>query len=285
MAAEFRPVSVAVLIPSRGRAALLAKTLARMPFLNDRHTFIGIEYREEAEYRPVLRGLKVTIVRYGNPEGSVGIAREALRHTATDIGYDWYVATDDNAKFTDHGLNALVQSAEARQRRSKKLTFMAGMHSTAAHFDRNLIKRKETVGGWDTYPGIGFIFHAIPHAWYANYSYPGGCFALEDRHMMLAAIDAGHREFRVCMGAPFSKSRYQPGGQGDINTRQWNCGRSIEQLAHDFPSMVGARGTLPLPWQFIIRLRDGATVDRLVGGAMRKGEVITRPKMMIKRTR
>lgn len=289
MAAEFRPLKVAVLIPSRGRAALLAKSLAKMPFLNNPDTYLGIQRDELDDYKEVVNhvGHQCQIILFDNSKGSVGIAREHLRLEAVRKKYEWYVATDDNARFTQESLNALVQSAEAWQSHTHAMTLMAGMHSTAPHFDRGLIaKTSATVGGWRTYAGIGFIFHAIPHAWYANYSYPGGCFALEDRHMMLSAIDAGHREFRVCMDAPFSKSRYQPGGQGDISKRQWNCGRSIEQLAHDFPSMVGARGTLPLPWQFIFSLRDGATVDRLVGGAMRKGDQLkTRTPLRARRVR
>lgn len=272
---KFRPVSVAVLIPSRGRPDILAKTLAKMPFLNDRDTFVGIQTDEVRQYEDVISTYdKITYCTLQNPEGSVGVARERLRYEAVSYKYNWYVATDDNAKYTAESLNALVQSAEAWQLRTGKPTFMAGMHSTAPHFDRNLIKRKETVDGWTTYPGIGFIFHAIPHAWYVKYSYPPGCFALEDRHMMLSAINAGLTEFRVCMGAPYSKSRYAVGGQGDIDKRRWNCGRSIEQLAHDFPSDMGVRGTHPLPWQMIMKLRSGAKVDRLMGGAMRKGDAI-----------
>jgi len=289
LGAEFRPVSVAVLIPSRGRPDILAKTLAKMPFLNDFDTYIGIEPQDLETYYDAWEPLygpknlkKFQVVTVINPEGSVGIARERLRELAVFNKYDWYVATDDNAKFTAESLNALVQSAEAWQSRKGKPTFMAGMHSTAPHFDRNLIKRKERVGGWDTYPGIGFIFHAIPHAWYEKYSYPPCCFALEDRHMMLSAINAGLTEFRVCMAAPYSKSRYQVGGQGDINKRRWNCGRSIEQLAHDFPMDMGVRGTHPLPWQMIMKLRAGATVDRLMGGAMRKEERLVGSSMKIR---
>lgn len=279
MAAHFRPLRVATLIPSRGRADVLWKTLQKMPFLDDPDTYIGIEKKEwHSGYSrfldPAFYGGNVVL--YKNDEGSVGFAREQLRQVAVAEGYDYYIATDDNAKFTVHGTNALVQSAEAWRIKSGKLTFMCGMHSTATHFDRNLIKRKETVDGWITYPGIGFIFHCMPHAWYSRYEYPASCFALEDRHMMLSAINAGHTEFRVSMDAPFSKSRYAAGGQGDINKRRWNCGRSIEQLAHDFPSDVGARGTLPLPWQFIMQLHAGAEVDRLVGGAMRKGDALVR---------
>lgn len=274
---HFRPLSVATLIPSRGRSEVLKKTFMKMPFLNDRHTFIGVENDEftRDKYR-WLQETDVQIVTYNNKEGSVGVAREYLRKAATAKKYNYYIATDDNAKFTLPATTALVQSTEAWRVHSGKMTLACGMHSTAPHFDRNLIAKKQTVGGWTTYPGINFIFHCMPHDWYAWYSYPGGCFALEDRHMMLSAIDAGHSEFRVCMDAPYSKSRYQPGGQGDIQKRQWNCGRSIEQLAHDFPLYVGARGTFPLPWKFILDLKAGAKVDRLMGGAMRKGDALAR---------
>lgn len=291
----------AVLIPTRGRWELFGKTLDRQPFLNQSNVYVGVENDEYREYMRVFeracggrKNVRFRVITYNNKEGSVGVAREQLRIAATRNKYDWYVATDDNARYTEQALHALVQCSEewtlyqqdAQGEAIRPVVFMAGMHSTAAHFDRNLIKRKATAGGWTSYPGIGFIFHAVPHVWYARYQYPKGCFALEDRHMMLSAIDAGHREFRVCMDAPFSKSRYQQGGQGDITKRQWNCGRAIEQLAHDFPAMVGARGTLPLPWQFIIKLRDGATVDRLVGGAMRKGEhIIEEPRVVMKARR
>jgi hypothetical protein len=273
---QFRPMKIAVLIPTRGRSEILKKNLAKMPWLINQDTFIGVEHDEfTAEGYRWLQGLNVRIVLYDNKGGSVGIARERLRLAATRLQYDYYVATDDNARFNEHAVNALVQSCEAWRVKTGKLTLASGMHPTAAHFDRNLVAQKQTVGGWTTYPGIGFIFHCMPHAWYARYTYPGGCFALEDRHMMLSAIDAGHTEFRVCMDAPYSKSRYQPGGQGDIKKRQWNCGRSIEQLAHDFPLYVGARGTFPLPWKFILQLKAGAKVDRLMGGAMRKGDALT----------
>ena len=283
-----RAPTFAVLIPSRGRWDLFGKTLARMPFLNSSNVYLGMENDEYREYMRVIapdNKSAMRIITYNNKEGSVGVAREKLRIAATRDKYDWYVATDDNARYTEESLHNLVLCAEAYQRHAGVPVFMAGMHSTAAHFDRNLIIKKVRVGGYTSYPGIGFIFHAVPHAWYAKYSYPPGCFALEDRHMMLSAIAAGHSEFRVCMDAPFSKSRYQLGGQGDISKRRWNCGRAIEQLAHDFPREVGSRGTLPLPWQFIMKLRDGAVVDRLVGGAMRKGDRLERPVTMKARVR
>lgn len=288
MAVVTRPIPAAVLIPSKGRPDILAKTLTKMPFLNDMHTYIGLEREEVKDYHTVIArlGHRCRFVTYHNREGSVGLAREELRRAAMSVGYRWYVITDDNAKYTAAALNALIQSAEAWELKTQSPTFMAGMHSTAMHFDRNLIKRKETVDGWATYPGIGFIFHAVPHAWYSRYEYPRDCFALEDRHMMLAAIDRGLTEFRVCMDAPFSKSRYKSGGQGSIEKRRWNCGRSIERLAHDFPAMVGSRGTFPLPWQFIMQLRQGAQPDRLMGGAMRKAEVLgaqSKKRLTVKR--
>lgn len=281
-----RQLSYATLIPSRGRSEILLRTLTKMPWLDDPDTYIGIQHDQEDAYA-WLRKYKVRVVTFANPEGSVGIAREALRNIAVAKGYDYYIATDDNAKFSQEGQHALIQAAEAWRVRFKRLTFMCGMHSTASHFDRGKIEHRRVIDGWRTYPGIGFIFHCMPHAWYAAYRYPGGCFALEDRHMMLAAIDAGHREFRVCMDAPFSKQRYQPGGQGDTQKRIWNCGRAIEQLAHDFPQYVGMQGTLRLPWQMIMKIRDGAEVDRLPGGAMRKGEalLIKKLKARIHRTR
>lgn len=276
--------SFCVLIPSRSRAHTLAKTFQRMPFLLRRTTYVGIQKDEWRAYRQAIPDLdKVTVVAFHNPEGSVAIAREQLRQKATADRYDWYVATDDNARFTEEGVRALIQSADAYQEQTRKLTFMAGMHSTASHFDRHAIARGiKAVGGYRSYAAPGFIFHTIPHAWYAKYAYPPGCFALEDRHMMFAAIRAGHREFRVCMEAPFSKKRYDgardknPGGQGNIAKRRWNCGRAIEQLAHDFPEYMGVKGTWPTPWKAIFQYADGAQLDRLVGGAMRKGEKLER---------
>lgn len=276
----------AVLIPSRMRADILKKTLERMPFLNSQHTFIGIDHSETEDYTFLLH-TKIHIVTYDNSEGSVGLCREELRQRAlmSSTRYQVFVATDDNARYTEDALRNLVLSQYEWEQHAGSATFMAGMHSTASHFDRNLIKQKETLYGLTTYPGIGFIFHAMSRAWYERYQYPEGCFALEDRHMMLSAIATGETEFRICMDAPFSKSRYQPGGQGDIKKRRWNCGRAIEQLAHDYPSLVGARGTFPIPWQFIMKLQAGASVDRLMGGAMRKAEVLTRSPMTVKARR
>lgn len=278
----------AVLIPSRGRPHTLRKMLDQMPFLNDEHTYVGIPRDEWHTYIDVLGPVDVRCVPVNNPLGSVGVAREILRRKVVDRQYDWYVATDDNARFDEDALDNLVNSAATFQDHTRKLTFMAGFHSTAKHFDRHHIARGiEQIGGFRTYRAPGFIFHAVPHAWYTKYAYPPSCFALEDRHMMFAAIRAGHREFRVCMDAPFSKKRYEPGGQGTIEKRRWNCGRAIEQLAHDFPEYMGVRGTWSTPWKAIFDFADGAQLERLPGGAMRKGDALIKKKatMTIKRRR
>jgi hypothetical protein len=272
----------AVLIPSRGRGALLQKTFRKMPFLSQRHVVIGIEVDEEKDYL-WLSHEKCHTIQYNNPTGSVGVARDKLRGFALERFPEakWFVLTDDNASFTEQSLLNLVKAANDWQFVHGRTTFMAGMHSTAPHFDRHAIaKGKETLNGLTSYPTVSAIYHAVPRKWYRTYEYPKRCFALEDRHMFMCGIKAGMRfgDFRVCMDAPFSKSRYQQGGQGSIEERMFKCGWSIEQLAHDHPEFVGARGTFPTPWQFILDMASGHTADRLIGGAMRKGaHIVTAP--------
>lgn len=269
----------AVLIPSRGRGDLLRKTFARMPFLENEDVWIGTQHDQKADYAWV--DSRCSRVQFNNPEGSVGIAREALRHAALHLDrYAYLVMTDDNARFTEESLYTLVAGTASIERWEERTVFVAGMHGTASHFDRGAIaKTRHTVCGYkgcfNFYKAVGAIFHCINADWMKTYQYPRDCFALEDRHLFLTAITRGDTEFRICMDAPFTKSRYQAGGQGDIPKRMWNCGRSIERLAHDFPTQVGAKGTFPTPWQFIISMARGATADRLVGGAMRKGADIT----------
>lgn len=270
-----RRIRFAVLIPTRGRSDLFHKTWARHPFLDDEDVIVGIQTDQKADYR-WLDGTEMSVIGFPNPEGSVGVAREFLRkHALRNRSYEYLVMTDDNARFTESSLKALVQSTHYAETQTHSPVFMAGMHGTASHFDRGAIaKTQHEVGGFHLYRGVGAIFHCVNAEWMQTYRYPAACFALEDRHLFMTAIRQGHTDFRICMDAPFTKTRYQEGGQGDIKTRMWNCGRAIEQLAHDFPEYVGAKGTFPTPWQFIISMANGATADRLVGGAMRKGEHI-----------
>lgn len=270
-----------VLIPTRGRAALVHKQLSG-PMAHLIHPGVYYGVADEDPQRNAYRSLISEVAWGGWPYvvpvldkvGSCGMAREYLRASIfqkPERHYDYAVMTDDNARFTRASLDALVSAAHVWNT-EVGLTFMAGMHSTAMHFDRNNIDKKEERHGLTTYPAVGFIFHCVPISWLRTYSYPGDCFALEDRHMMFTAIRAGCRSFRVCMDAPFGKSRYQEGGQGSITDRMWKCGRSIERLAHDFPTFVGARGTFPTAWKFIMEMADGQEVDRLPGGAMRRAD-------------
>jgi hypothetical protein len=262
----------AVLIPSRGRAAQLAKALKTMPWLNNADTILGIEAREWSAYRDGVRAYapQATVELYNNPGGSVALAREHLRMLAVGRRrYDYYVVTDDNARHGHDALHALVGCAATW----RTLTVVvAGMHNTAPHFDRLKIGKAEMVGGYRSYPQVGMIFQVYPHALYSRYGYPTDAYGLDDRHLALHAYVKGY-DFRVCMDAPFTKTRYQAGGQGTLDERAWKTGMAIARLATDFPAQVGAVGTLRVPWQFLMDARDnGGTVTgtRLAGGAMRK---------------
>jgi hypothetical protein len=277
--------SFCVLIPTRGRADLLAKTLKKMPFLDDTGVYFGVEERERKSYAYLDRLKRATVIAYDNPAGSVAVARERLRHVAVAAGkWRYAVVTDDNAAYTVDSLQTLVAATAAYERTLNKPCVMAGMHNTAAHFDRNLIPKKMTVGGYRSYPNVAMIYQCYPMSLYKDYVYPYDAYGLDDRHFFLWAIKQGIREFRVCMDAPFNKSRYQPGGQGLIAERMEKCGHAIECLARDFPALVGATGTLRIPWQFILKMADGTmTADRLVGGSMRKETALTKSKMRVKR--
>lgn len=264
-----------VLIPSRGRPAQLAKSLTKMPWLSAYPTYLGIEEDEAKVYEDALRKATIantyTRVYYHNPAGSVALARERLRARAVRDGhYDYYVVTDDNAVHaSEDALLALVRACHEWP----KPCIMAGMHNTAAHFDRGKIGKVETVNGLRSYPSVAMIFQCYPHALYAGYRYPEEAFGLDDRHFFLWCLAMKVTEFRVCMDAPFTKARYQEGGQGSVDVRAAKTGRAIARLASDFPKFVGAQGTLRIPWQMLITaVRAGGTIhaDRLAGGAMRK---------------
>jgi hypothetical protein len=221
------------------------------------------------------------IAIYENPLGSVAVAREQLRRIAVLHRYAYYVVTDDNAVHrNEQALHNLVQCAAEWP---TKPVIVAGMHNTAIHFDRTKLHQKEIVNGITSYPTVAMMFQVYDHDLYKTYTYPEDAYGLDDRHLVLWAISKGVREFRVCMDAPFTKSRYDKkkgevaGGQGTIPERMQKCGLAIARLAEDFPTYVGATGTLRIPWSFILDMVSGYTADRLVGGAMRKAEAIVSP--------
>jgi hypothetical protein len=294
---EGRQIPFAVCIPSKGRADVLAKTFAKMPFLNSPDVFIGHEGTdaEDAAYRPVLRGKECYVLRYENPEGSVAQAREFLRQEIVTraSSYRYVVVTDDNARYTQEALYNLVATAASLPSRGYSKdghdawNIVAGMHGTAEHFDRGRISAAKTYGGFRSYHQFSMIFQVYPMDLYKAYRYPPDAYGLDDRHLILWALDLGlpADAFRVAMDAPYTKARYMPGGQGTPIERAIKCGKGIARLAADFPLLVGAKGTFPIAWQTALALRDGKTVDRLAGGAMRKESALVHKKLTIKRRR
>jgi len=263
-----------------------------MPWLNQPDTYLGIETDELSEYQDFTKGLiGASVVTYHNPRGSVAWAREVLRRSAMarrgghsrSPRYDYFVVTDDNAIHrSEDALHKLVRACAEWP----ELCVMAGMHSTAMHIDRGKIGKKKTICGLTSYPAVAAIFQCYPRELYADYCYPEDAFGLDDRHYFLWLLDRGNTEFRVCMDAPFTKSRYQAGGQGSLNERAEKCGRAIARLAGDFPALVGATGTLRLPWQHLIHtVQAGGTItgNRLVGGAMRKEKDLQHKRLTIRR--
>jgi hypothetical protein len=264
-----------VCIPSAGRPAVLAKTLHNQPFLNQRNTFIGVSDHEADAYHAALRSVapNVRIVVYTNPTGSIAVCREHLRRAALDafprLTGKRVVVTDDNAQYTSTALDALVGTARTWR---ESPVIVAGMHGTAAHFDRHRLPEMEVYRNYRSYPQVAMIFQVYPAELYAEYEYPPDAYGLDDRHMALWAIarkGLQRSQFRVAMDAPYRKSRYQTGGQGDVTVRARKTGVAIARLATDFPEIVGTRGTLPIPWQVVFALGEGKHVDRLAGGSMR----------------
>ena len=261
----------AIMIPTKGRADRIQKGFKKMPFLNDWRTYIGIEHREIDDYQEFMdENSDCHYVFYHNPMGSVSFARQQLKcHADMNHGHRRLIFTDDNAVFTEKSLQMLLKSYDAYKRLTKRPCVMAGAHSTSVHFDRNSRKEMETHHGYQSYPQPAMIFYCVGQRDAGNYVFPSDTYGLDDRHFFLWLMKQGVRDFRVCPDAPYSKSRYQKGGQGTIDERMEKCGRAIEKIARDFPKWAGSTGTLRLPWKLILDSIDGKTPDRLAGGAMR----------------
>lgn len=270
-----------VLIPTKGRDVAVARMFKKMPWLADPGTVIGVDAADWAAYGGSrVAHPQCTWVKVVNPAGSVAVAREQLRAWATvQRPTDYYVVTDDNAVHGSHqALEHLVRCLHEYQGSVGRPAIVAGMHNTALHFDRGKIKYAKTLWGLRSYPAVAMIFQVYPHVLYAEYRYPADAYGLDDRHFFLWCIARGVTDFRVCMDAPFTKSRYQDGGQGTIRERMVKTGHAIARLAVDFPGLVGATGTLRIPWQFLLEMGQDGDADRLVGGAMRKETSIIKKK-------
>lgn len=275
-AAKSSYVRFCTLIPTKGRADMMRKMFTKMPWLVSLDTILGIEVGERKAYAEALAPYwgKIQVEFYRNPTGSIAVAREYLRAGAMEQGFDYYVVTDDNAVHrSEEGLHNLVKATHA----CKDLYGpgpVAGFHNTAPHFDRGKIGKAVTLGnGLRVYPAVAMIFQCYPHSLYSEYRYPADAYGLDDRHFFLWCLSKGVTQYHVCMDAPYTKSRYQEGGQGSLDARAMKTGLAIARLATDFPKMVGAVGTLRIPWQFLIEsISKGGQFrgTRLVGGAMRK---------------
>jgi len=236
----------AVLIPSKGRPEVLLKTLRAQPFLNRPSTYIGIENAEEKKYRKVQKEFKrITWVRYNNPVASGTLAREELRKAATAVGYERYVVTDDNTRFSQKSLLTLVHASFVYPIQP---CIVAGVHGTAEHFDAGRIKRTlETHDGLRFYKKRSAMFWALPHKFYSKmrYTVDEGC--MDDVQVTFAAFDQGITAQVVCMDAPFAKKRYNPGGYGGINERVRKVGLALVRFSKTHPDYM-AKVRVTFPW-------------------------------------
>ena len=272
---------VAVLIPTRGRAALVAKQLQKMPFLNQRSTIYGVDVMEVADYTAAFSavGLAIncTILPYDNAEGSVGFCREQLRRFAmrrglhSGRGYDYFVATDDNCTFTEEALTNVVRCS-AEFPTQPNLTVGCG------ELMKYFLKGKETslpdkrvIHGITSIRRVNHIFVCVPRFVYERFHYPSECLASEDRYLTMWALSNGVTEVRECLDAVYRKPRLQPGGTGGNDERMRATGLGFAKLAHDFPVFVGCTGNISLKWSYIMKLAQGFEfAGRLPGGGVKK---------------
>lgn len=248
MKVRIRP-RYAVLIPSKGRPDGLGKTLEKQPWLNRASTFVGVQSDQSSDYRSVRkRWSKITWVEFENPEQSGCVARESLRRAATSVGFQRYIPTDDNARYSEESLENLVQSSFVYP---KQPCIVSGFHGTAPHFDASKIKKAKEYGGFHFYEKWGAIFWCIPAVVYDHMQYPSDGGRMDDRFVSLAGLGLGCTEWVVCIEAPFTKSCYQKGGySGAGRTRM--MGQSIVRLATDFPEYM-EKITISFPWQKILQ--------------------------------
>lgn len=275
-------VRVAVLIPTRQRSTLVAKQLRLMPFLDNNDTIYGIDENEVNAYEAAIPNSRVEFVVYPNPDVSVGRCRDELRKAALRVRpkYDWFIATDDNARFTLQSLTNLVRCAAEFP---EQPTIMAGIGELMKYFAKgkeDKLPDLRTINGLRSTQRVNHIFVAIPRAIYRQFAYPHDATAAEDRYLSMWAIKRGI-PVRECLDAPYSKPRQQPGGTGDQLERMRATGLGMARLAADFPEYVGCTGSIPARWSIILKLAQGYRFkDRLPGGAARREDDVL--KSMVK---
>lgn len=251
-------VRACLLIPSRGRSALMMKNLPKMHMAWDRPgVYVAIEEQERKAYRPVANTLTrstfLEIAKQSVP--CIGNPLEYLRTVATGTGipkcgpYDYYVFADDNTIFTRTAFNNLVRATHEWGRP----VHMCGFHGTAKHFDaRKLRTQLKTKYGLSTYPKLGWIFRCVPHVMVKSFHWPTDkipCYS--DRYHTAYLISKGFFEYRACVQAPFTKKRFVAGGIGE-RTDRTHTALGLAQLAGDFPQIFGPH-EVRFPWSEMIK--------------------------------
>ena len=243
-------VRACLLIPTRGRAALMEKNLPKMQSVwNRRGTFFAIEDRERKTYRRVLKQLpKVHVVYFDNPQHSVGWALEQLRRYATHLGYDYYVMADDNCIFTRQSFANLVRATASW----KRPCHMAGSHGLADFHDGKRIREElKRHGGVTSYRKMAWIFRCVPHELYSAFAYPKDLPCYADRYFSMWLMAHGYFDFRATPDAPFTKKRFVAGGIGEKHERR-STALGLARLASDFPQVFGPN-EVRFPWEQMLK--------------------------------
>lgn len=274
------PRRVAVLIPTRQRAELVAKQLKKMPFLNHPDVMYGVDRREAHDYtvaltRADLGEVRCTFVLYHNDKNSVGFCRDQLRLAGLKRRpkFDLFVVTDDNAVFKEESFHNLVRCS-AEYPEQPNLTSGSGeLMRYYAKGKGGDLRDLRVINGLSSFERVTHIFTAVPREIYRNFAYPHESLAAEDRYRTMWALSHGIYAIRECLDAPYSKPRQQPGGTGGAEERMRATGLGFAKLAHDFPVFVGCTGSTPARWSLIMQIAKGYTfAGRLPGGSNRVSE-------------
>jgi hypothetical protein len=272
--------NVAVLIPSRQRASVVAQQLRKMPFLNTPSTFYGVDRSEHDQYMWVLAGTQVRVVLYDNVQHSVGFCREELRQVglaARRPKYDTFIVTDDNTRFDE---SALVNLVRAQAEWSVQPCVMTGRGILMEHFAGSM-SDLQTRYGLRSFQTVTQQPLAIPRELYQDFRYPAECLAAEDRYFTMWCFQRGMTAWRTCLDASYAKSRQQPGGTGSVEERMRATGLGLAKLAQDFPVYVGCTGSTPIKWKYVLKLAQGYTFSsRLPGGGARQTEDVIAASMV-----
>jgi len=241
-------VKVSHLIPSRGRAALMLKNMSKMRAVWNRPgTFIAIDRREVKDYREVVDALpKVEWISYDNPDSNVGMALEILRARGVEYHPDIHVMSDDNCVFSTEAFNNLVRVVHSFG------GHVGGAHPTAAFFDKSRMRRlMEEKDGVRSFRKMTWILRAIPHEWYAKFSYPQDLPCYADRYFSMWLIANGMLNFRCAPDAHFTKTRMIEGGIGAKQTRVRSA-LGLARMCSDFAATMGPHEAR-IPWELIIQ--------------------------------